>query len=187
MKNVAGRLVPKLFLFFKKVLYEVNASSLQLSSNIFREHSTCHTLKTNYVKCRVLIQRYTQFWFLRKGNSFSTFCDWFFKKIFLMVCSISWSNFIVCLPLLLEILGNIYILIICFLGCDVMNFEINPIFLIKLLFYMTKKSRQQPKYLENEKSFKGEIKIIFHHFWRAFSCQKLSQIWECTFKLNLLY
>ena len=29
---------------------------------------------------------------------------------------------------------------------------------------MTKKSRQKLKYLENERSFWGEIKIIFHHF-----------------------
>ena len=30
--------------------------------------------------------------------------------------------------------------------------------------YMTEKSRQKLKYLENEKSFLGEIKSIFHHF-----------------------
>ena len=38
------------------------------------------------------------------------------------------------------------------------------------------------KYLENEKSFYGEIKSIFHHFWRSFSYQKLSQPLECAFK-----
>ena len=38
-------------------------------------------------------------------------------------------------------------------GCDVINFEINLIFLIKPFFYMTKKSRQKLKYLENDKSF----------------------------------
>ena len=32
---------------------------------------------------------------------------------------------------------------------------------------MTKKSRQKLQYLENEKSFKDEIKSIFHLFWRA--------------------
>ena len=36
---------------------------------------------------------------------------------------------------------------------DVINLEINLIFLIKLFCYMTKKSRQKFKYLENEKSF----------------------------------
>ena len=57
-----------------------------------------------------------------------------------------------------------YIVIVCFPGCDVMNFKINLSFLIKLFFYVTKKSRQKLKYLQNMKSFYGEIKSIFHHF-----------------------
>ena len=32
----AGRVVPELFLLFRKALYEVKASGLQLSFNIFR-------------------------------------------------------------------------------------------------------------------------------------------------------
>ena len=35
-KNKAGRLVPDLFLFFEKALYEVKTSGLQFSFNIFR-------------------------------------------------------------------------------------------------------------------------------------------------------
>ena len=35
-QNEAVRLVPDLFLFFKKALYQVKASRLQLGSNIFR-------------------------------------------------------------------------------------------------------------------------------------------------------
>ena len=54
---------------------------------------------------------------------------------------------------------------LCYIpGCDVINFEINFIFLIKPFFYMTKKSRQKFKYLEKENGFQGEIKSIFHHF-----------------------
>ena len=34
-ENEAGRLVPDLFLFFKKALYKVEASSLQLGFTIF--------------------------------------------------------------------------------------------------------------------------------------------------------
>ena len=34
-ENKAGRLVPNLFLFFKRALYEVKASVLQFSFNIF--------------------------------------------------------------------------------------------------------------------------------------------------------
>ena len=55
---------------------------------------------------------------------------------------------------------------------------------IKPFFYMTKKSRQKLKYLKNEKRFYGEIKSIFHHFKRAFSCQKLSQTWEWAFHFH---
>ena len=51
---------------------------------------------------------------------------------------------------------------------------------------MTKKSRQKFKYLENEKSFYGEIKSIFHFFKKAFRCQKLSQTLECAFKIYSL-
>ena len=57
------------------------------------------------------------------------------------------------LPLLLEILGNICIIIACIEGSDVMNFQINLIFLIEPFFYMTKKAGQIVKYLESEKSF----------------------------------
>ena len=44
-ENKVGRLVPDLFLFFKKAVYEVKASGLQLSFNIF-----WHTIKTNCIK-----------------------------------------------------------------------------------------------------------------------------------------
>ena len=47
------------------------------------------------------------------------------RKMFLILYSINWPNFIVRLPFLLEILGNMCIAIVCFLGCDVINFEIN--------------------------------------------------------------
>ena len=56
------------------------------------------------------------------------------RKIFLLLCSINWPNFIVLLPLLCEILGNICIGIAFKPGWDVMNFEVNLIFLIKLSF-----------------------------------------------------
>ena len=59
------------------------------------------------------------------------------------------------------------------------NFEIN--FLSELFFYMPKKWRQKLKYPENEKSFWGEIKSVFHHFKETFSDKKLSQTLEYTF------
>ena len=79
----------------------------------------------------------------------------FSRRVFLMLHSINWPNFIVGLPLLLEIMGNMCITIVCYSGCDVIKFEINLIFLIKLFWDMTKKSRQKLKYLKNETSFWG--------------------------------
>ena len=90
-----------------------------------------HTIRANYLPRDMI-------WFFRKryGNSFSmTFYEWFSKKIFLMLYSVNWPYFIVWLPLLLEILGSMCMAIICVPGCDVINFEINFIFLIKLFFY----------------------------------------------------
>ena len=59
--------------------------------------------------------------------------------------------------LLLEILGNICIVIVYCPVFDVVNFEINLSFLIKPFFdistFLTKKSGKTCKYLKNEKSF----------------------------------
>ena len=66
------------------------------------------------------------------------------KKLFLILYSINWINFII----FLQVLGNMYIAIVCFSG-----FQISFIFLIKAFFYMTQKSRQKSKYFENEGSF----------------------------------
>ena len=131
-----------------------------------------------------MIQRYAQFWFFRKwsGNSFfSIFWVWFFRKMFLVLYFINWPSFIVWLPLVLEMLDNMSIWIVCFPGCDVIDFEINLIFQIKPFSYITKTSKQKVKYLENKKRNKS----IFCHFYRTFNCQKLSQTWECTYKLRL--
>ena len=57
---------------------------------------------------------------------------------FLMLCSINWPYFIVWLLLLLEILGNMCIVIIYCPSCDLRNFEINLNFLNKPLFNITK-------------------------------------------------
>ena len=96
------------------------------------------------------------FEFLEKGLGIVSplyFVYDFQRKIFLVLYSIKWPSSIVWLPLLLEILGNVWITIVCKPGCDFMNFEIIRIFLIKLFFYMTKTSRQKFNQLENEKTF----------------------------------
>ena len=65
----------------------------------------------------------------------------FWRKSFLKLYSINWPSFkFAWLLLVLEMLGNICIVIICFPVCEVMNFEINLSILIKPFSYMTKKS-----------------------------------------------
>ena len=75
------------------------------------------------------------------------------RKIFLLLYSITWPRFIVGLPLLLQILGRMCILIVCYPRCNVLNFKINPIFLIKSFFMHNEKVRTNINYLENKKSF----------------------------------
>ena len=48
----------------------------------------------------------------------------FSTKMFFMLYSINWSNLIAWLPLLLEMLGNMWIAIVCYPGCDVINFKL---------------------------------------------------------------
>ena len=49
-KNETKRLVPDLFLFFRKAIYEAKATGLQLSFNLFRESPIWHTIQTNCKK-----------------------------------------------------------------------------------------------------------------------------------------
>ena len=63
----------------------------------------------------------------------------FSTKMLLMLYSINWPNFIAWLPLLLEILGNICIAIVFYPGCDVMDIEIDLIFLVVPFFLHDRK------------------------------------------------
>ena len=80
-----------------------------------------------------------------------TFLLWYFGYLEKWEAKINFKS--VWLPLLLEILDNICTVIICCPVCEVINFETNFSFLVKLFFYVTKKSGQNCKYLKNEKSF----------------------------------
>ena len=68
------------------------------------------------------------------------------RKMFHIMYYINWPNFIVWLPLILEILCTMRIAIISYPGCDNINLESKFIFLIKLTFYLTKNTRQKLKY-----------------------------------------
>ena len=76
----------------------------------------------------------------------------FSRKMFLMLYSINWPNFIIWLLLLLETLANMCIII----ACDVLTsqfFEISLMFLTKPFCYITRISRQKSKYLHNQEEF----------------------------------
>ena len=69
----------------------------------------------------------------------SHFAQAFSRKIFLLLYSITWSNFIVWLPLLLEIIGSMFIVIVSYPLCDVINCEIYLSFLINPFSYILPK------------------------------------------------
>ena len=69
------------------------------------------------------------------------FCLIFWRKFILLLYSINWPNSIVWLPLLREILGNMCIAVVSYPGCDVIYFEINFTFVIKLFFLQDQKGK----------------------------------------------
>ena len=121
-----------------------------------------------------------KFDFLKKNPGIVSptyFLHYFWRKIFLLLYSINRSNFNVWLSLLCEILDNMCIAVVCWQGCNVINFEI-----FFSLFSTWSKS-------QDKKSFQGEKKGFFIIFKRAFSWQKLSQTlsvpfrcWQNTYK-----
>ena len=89
------------------------------------------------------------------------------RKMFLVLYSINRPNFIVWLPLILEILVNMCIAIVCFPGCDVINIKINLIFLIKLFFTWPKSQDKNLNIFRMKRAFKMKWKVffgIFHNF-----------------------
>ena len=74
-----------------------------------------------------------------------------------------------------------YIAIGCYLVCDVINFEVYLILLIKPFSYMTKESEQTFKYLKNERAFKVKRETFFI-IQKGF---QLFQTWECAFESTL--
>ena len=112
---------------FKKPLEKVKAKG---QHNIFWWLSTWRYNKTNWITV-LLIKRYAQFWYFRKdfGNPSPSHLAYdFSRKMFLTLYSINWWNFIIWLSLLLEMLDNMCIAIVCFPGCDAINFEITVSF-----------------------------------------------------------
>ena len=67
------------------------------------------------------------------------FLDNIWRKICLSLFSIKWPNFIFWLLLLRKMFGKIYIVIVYWPGCNVINYEINLIVLIKPFFLHNQK------------------------------------------------
>ena len=109
----------------------------------------------NYIKIKVLTicfylikQRGLELVFLRY------FLHDFWRKFFLTLYFIDWPNFIAWLPLHVDILGNICIVTIFYLFCDVITFKINLSFFIKLFSTKPKSQAKNIReiYQEKEKS-----------------------------------
>ena len=83
----------------------------------------------------------------------------FWRKMFVILYSIKPPNILAWLPLLLDILGNVWIVIICFPVSDTIDFEISLSILIKTFTYMIKKSEQIFKYFQNDQSFFSSQKL----------------------------
>ena len=111
--------------------------------------------KQSALNFRLLIQRYAQFWFFRKGSGSSfptTFCVWFFKKC---VSLVTFYYKFHCLIVVTswDIWQYVYCNCCTFQGWYFIKFEIKLIFLIEQVLYVFKESRQTFKYLENKKNF----------------------------------
>ena len=97
------------------------------------------------------------------------FCMTFDRKYF--YCFVNWPNFIIWLPLLLAIMGNMCIVIIRDPVCNVINFQIKLGFLIKPFSHMIKKSQKKLNILRTTYLFFNLKKIIiFKGFSVARNC-----------------
>ena len=84
--------------------------------------------------------------------------------MFLMLHSINWPNFIIWLHLLLEILGNICIVIVCWEGCDVMKFEWALSFLSSRFATWWKSHDKNLNILRGKRAFQVTLKVFFTIF-----------------------
>ena len=104
--------------------------------------------------------------FFSVTSASTTFRIWYFKKIFLILYSNNWANFIVCLLLLLEMLNNMGIVIFCFPVDDVINFETWPYLSYQVIFLHDKENQEN---LKNKKKLSRWNKTFYRN-----SCTRLS-------------
>ena len=92
----------------------------------------------------------------------------FWTKIFLTLYFINWPNFIPWLSSFLKILGNMYIVIIWYPVCDVINLKINLSFLIKPFFCITRPAQTSPP--QSALQFSNPKGFLRRSITNAFPC-----------------
>ena len=95
-----------------------------------------------------------------------------FWRNIILLCSIIWPNFIVCLPLLCEILDNTCTAIVCKPSCHVMNFEVNLVFLIKSFFLHDQNVMTKTEISWEQKELLRRKKKDFSSFLKGFQSSR---------------
>ena len=111
------------------LIYFGRSTGNTIKINFIRLHrSIGNTIKINFIRLQTVDLQICLVLIFLKGSEARLLYHilYFWRKIFLILNFINWPNFIIWLSLLLEILGNICIVVIC---CPVCNFEINCSFL----------------------------------------------------------
>ena len=103
----------------------------------------------------------------------SCFVYVFSRKIFLVLYSLTWPIFFFWLLLLLQIFDNIYIAIVCFTGCDVINFGVNLNFLTKPVFLHDRKLKTKISISWEQREILRWIKKHISSFLKCFQLPKI--------------
>ena len=149
MKNHTQNAVEKLF----PDHFLENQNWAYLWINILKFYIFCFYCLSSWglpkvIETKLQTTRFYFIWsFFKKRDlelvSLTHFLHDFWRRIFLLLNSITWPYFNVWLPLLREILDNMCIVIVCWPGCDVLNFQIIFIFLIKPVFFTWPKTQDK--------------------------------------------
>ena len=137
-----GKTIPRPFSKKSKLTIYLNLFSLTGKLRTVDIHIIYYILYWNY---KLQTTWFCHIFFLKKRGlelvSLLHFLLEFWRKVFLLLYSITGPNFIAWLPLFREILGIMCIVIACCLGCDVINFEIKLLFLIEQYFLHGQKTK----------------------------------------------
>ena len=116
-ENDAERLVPDLSLKKKKrAFYEIKLSGLEVKFNLLIALNLAYNESKLYKTLDLWSGEMLNFSFFEKGLEIVSepyFVYYFWRKMSLILYSSNWLNFIAWLPLLLEILGNMCIVVAC--------------------------------------------------------------------------